>query len=74
MKTIFQIMAACMLIIGAVSCEKSYTCTCTYLENNTNQKVEYELPSSNRKDAANNCDNKAFSLQSKESVSCSLGK
>lgn len=74
MKTIFQLLAAVVFFVGFTSCQKTYTCTCTYLESNETQKVEYDLPSSNRSNAENNCDNKAFLLTGKKSVSCSLGK
>lgn len=72
MKHSILFIAAGLFLIGTASCQKSYTCTCTYLENGESQTEKYELESSTKSEAQNNCDNKALSLDGKESVSCSI--
>lgn len=67
----FGVLPLAMLLAFS-SCEKSYTCNCTYKDAQGEQKVTYTLDPSNRQDAVTDCDNKAFLLQGKSSVSCSI--
>lgn len=72
MKHCILFIAAGLFLLGTASCQKSYTCTCTYIENGETQTEKYELESSKKEEAQNNCDNKALSLGDKEFVSCGI--
>lgn len=71
-KFIFFGVLPLAMLLAFSSCEKSYTCNCTYKDAQGEQKVTYTLDPSNRQDAVTDCDNKAFLLQDKSSVSCSI--
>lgn len=60
------------ILLALSSCEKSYTCNCSYKDADGQQKVSYSLDPSNRQDAVTECDNKAYSLKDKSSVSCTI--
>lgn len=71
-KSIYFGLLPLAILFALTSCQKTYTCNCTYKDAQGQQKVTYTLDRSSRQDAVTNCDNKAFLLQDKSSVSCSI--
>lgn len=67
----FGILPLAMLL-AFPSCQKSYTCNCTYKDAQGDQKITYKIDPTNRQDAVTDCDNKAYLLKDNTSVSCSI--
>ena len=71
-KSIYFGLIPVALLFALASCKKTYTCNCTYKDGQGGHKVSYTLDPASRQDAVTDCDNKAFLLQDKSSVSCSI--